>query len=75
MVNGLQLRSARAWLGMSQDDLARATGVSRTAIAGFEQGRSVPHPRTIRDLQVALEVAGIEFLFDGEEGVGIRKHR
>jgi predicted transcriptional regulator len=75
MVNGLQIRSARAWLGISQDELSAKTGVARKTIASFEQGKSTPHPRTVRDLQQALEEGGIEFLFEAEEGVGVRRRR
>lgn len=73
MVNGRQLRAARAWLSLSQEELASETGVARATIANFENGHSVPQPRTLRDLQHALEVLGIEFLFDGNVGVGIRQ--
>lgn len=75
MVNGQQVRTARAWLDISQDELAMKSGVARKTIASFEQGRSAPLPRTIRDLQEALEAEGIEFLFDGEEAVGVRRRR
>jgi transcriptional regulator with XRE-family HTH domain len=60
---------------MSQDVLASESGVGRVTIANFENGRSTPQPRTLRDLQQTLERAGIEFLFDGDEGIGIRKRR
>jgi transcriptional regulator with XRE-family HTH domain len=75
MVNGDQLRAARAWLRMSQDQLASETGVARATIASFEGGHSTPQPRTLRDLQLALERAGIEFLFDGDKPIGIMKRR
>lgn len=75
MVNGRQVRTARAWLGISQDELAAKSGVTRKTILSFEQGRSRPQPRTIRDLQQTLEAEGIEFLFDEGEGVGIRNRR
>jgi hypothetical protein len=35
----------------------------------------MPYERTLRDIQKALEEMGIEFVFDGGEGVGIRKRR
>jgi transcriptional regulator with XRE-family HTH domain len=73
MVNGQQLRAARAWLGLSQEELASQSGVARVTIANFENGRSVPQPRTLRDLQRTLEEVGIEFLFDRGVGVGIRQ--
>lgn len=75
MVNGQQVRAARAWLDISQDELAAKSGVARKTIASFEQGRSTPQPRTIRDLQNTLEAAGIKFIFDEDEGVGVRKRR
>jgi len=75
MVNGQQVRTARAWLDMSQLELAARSGVARDTIARFEKGRSMPQPRTIRDLQQTLEAEGIEFLFEGEEGVGVRKRQ
>jgi len=36
---GRRVRSLRVDLGMSQEDLARATGISVTTIASYEQGR------------------------------------
>ena len=72
MLNKEQCRAARGWLGMTQDELASATGVAQKTIARFETGAVVPHDRTLRDLQRALEEMGVEFLFDGSKGVGVR---
>lgn len=72
MLNAQQIRAARGWLGLSQDDLARLSGVAKRTIARFEKDLSVPYERTLRDLQSCLEEKGIEFLFDGPTGVGIR---
>ena len=72
MLNKEQCRAARGWLGMTQDELASATGVAQKTIARFETGAVVPHDRTLRDLQRGLEEKGIEFLFDGSKGVGVR---
>jgi len=72
MLNAEQIRAARGWLGLSQDDLARLSGVAKRTIARFEKDLSVPYERTLRDLQSCLEEKGIEFLFDGSAGVGIR---
>lgn len=72
MLNGNQTRAARAWLNMSQDELAHTAKVAKRTIARFELGHSVPYDRTLRDLQLAFEERGIEFLFEGQVGVGIR---
>lgn len=75
MVNAEQIRAARSWLGISQEDLARRSGVAKRTIARFEQNLSVPYDRTLRDLQSCLEAMGIEFIFEGVIGVGIRTGR
>jgi transcriptional regulator with XRE-family HTH domain len=72
MLNKEQLRAARAWLGLSQNDVAKISKVASKTIKNFERGASVPYERTLRDIQIALEELGIEFVFEGEEGVGIR---
>ena len=72
MVNKEQIRAARAWLGFTQQDLAAATMVDKKTIVRFEQGLSIPHDRTLRDLRLALEERGIIFLFEDNKGVGIR---
>jgi predicted transcriptional regulator len=60
-----QLRAARAWLGLSQDELAIKSGVSKHSIARYEQGRSIAYDGTLIKLKSALEAAGIRFHFDG----------
>lgn len=72
MVNREQIRAARAWLNLSQQELAEVAGVSKRTLAAFEQGATIPYDRTLRDIQWALEKLGIEFVFDGSVGVGIR---
>lgn len=70
-VTAQQVRAARAWLDLSQDDLAEKTGITRRAIQDFENGKRTPQPRTLRDFRNALEQLGIEFLFIEERAVGI----
>jgi transcriptional regulator with XRE-family HTH domain len=67
-----QLRAARGWLNLSQQDLADACLVNRRTIAEFERGATVPHDRTLLDLQRALEDRGIELLCENGVAVGIR---
>jgi DNA-binding XRE family transcriptional regulator len=72
MVNKQQIKAARAWLGMSQQQLADAAKVAKRTIVEFERGKSMPYDRTKRDIVQTLEARGIEFLFEGSVGVGIR---
>ena len=72
MLNKAQVRAARSWLNISQDELAQASGVAKRTIIRIEQGTSSSHDRTLRDLQIALEQQGIEFLLENGRGVGIR---
>lgn len=67
-----QCRAARGWLGITQDELSAASGVAQKTIARFETGVVVPHDRTLRDIQRALEEMDVEFLFEGAKGVGVR---
>lgn len=69
MISPAQCRAARALLAWSQSDLCEAANVGRATLANFEAEKSTPYERTLRDIQVALEKAGIEFL--GETGVGM----
>jgi transcriptional regulator with XRE-family HTH domain len=75
MINKEQLRAARAWLNLSQQDLAGAAKVGKRTIADFERGATVPHDRTLRDIEQTLVALGIEFQFEGPTGVGIRANR
>jgi putative molybdopterin biosynthesis protein len=59
---GARLRLARLAHGLSQQDLARAAGVSRQAIAGFESGQWDPSLRVALALAEAL-AATVEDLF------------
>jgi transcriptional regulator with XRE-family HTH domain len=68
-----QLRAARGLLGWSQKDLATAAQVGRATIADFEVGKRAPYPRTLADLQRALEAAGVDFTNGGEPGVKMRR--
>lgn len=72
MLNKQQCRAARGWLGITQTELSAATGVAQKTIARFETGVVVPQDRTLKDIQRSLEEMGIEFLFEGPRGVGVR---
>lgn len=75
MLNASLCRAARALLGLKQSDLAKSAKVALKTLADFERGATVPHDRTVRDIQKTLEEMGIEFMFDEKEGIGMRLRR
>lgn len=69
-----QCRAARAWLGLSQDDLASAARVGNSTIRDFEAGRREPIPNNLAAIQAALEERGIFFVEAGDaSGIGFPK--
>ena len=62
-----QLRGARAILGWSQEELARASGVSLPTIKRLEPGDGALQVRldTLSRIEKALSEAGIEFVPGG----------
>lgn len=68
------LRNFRQRAVMSQEDLAKRSGVARDTISKLESGRRKAYPVTIRKLAAGLEMeprmllGGVEFFEpDGEE--------
>jgi len=57
-----QCRGARGLLGWTQQDLADASGLSKTAINNFEKGHSDIKAESLRAIRMAFESAEIEFL-------------
>ncbi len=71
-INSAQCRGARGLLGWSQSDLSEASKTATKTIADFERGARQPYPRTLEDVQGALEKAGIEFIAENGGGPGVR---
>ncbi len=67
-----QSRAARALLGWTQPDLARAANVGRTTVAEFERGKSTPIANNMDAIRAALEAAGIVFIPENGGGPGVR---
>ena len=63
-----QCRAARGFLGLSQEALGAAAGVSGMTIQSFERGQRVPHQNNLVALRTVLEAKGVQFLA-AEEGV------
>jgi DNA-binding transcriptional regulator YiaG len=70
-----QCRAARGWLELSQDDLARAAGVSLSTVRDFEKGRRTPIPVTLRAMEAALAAQGIDFLSKDGSAWGVAFQR
>ena len=66
MISGAQIRSARALLGISVEELSELSSVSWATIQRFESAGGVPRSRsgTLERVVVALEAAGIRFIGD-----------
>jgi transcriptional regulator with XRE-family HTH domain len=64
MITGRQIRSARAALGWSVQELADRAAVATKTIMRMESVAGVPQSRTktLLDIKAALEAAGIEFI-------------
>ena len=73
MINGDQIRMARAALHISVRDLAELAEVAAMTITRLENGHSSGHGDTLRKIQRALEKAGVEFIDGDAPGVKLKK--
>ncbi len=73
LLSHAQIRAARAILGWSAVDLAKAASVSVSAVLRAE-GRNSERVAegTSGAMRVAMETAGVRFLDDEGDGVGVR---
>lgn len=72
MISVEQIRSARAWLGISQQELADAANVEVRTIHRIESGFQGATDRTLKKIRTAFEARGVDFLFDGNKPSGIQ---
>lgn len=71
-INAQQLRSARAYLDVSRNEVAAATGVGVQTLADLENGKTdSPRISTLETLRLYYETKGVEFTEDG----GIRPRK
>jgi transcriptional regulator with XRE-family HTH domain len=77
MITGSQIRSARAALRWSVQELADRSGISIQTIKRLEVVEGIPQSRvqTLLDIKFALEAAGIEFIGTPMDRPGIRLSR
>lgn len=72
MISARQIRTARALLGWSQQQLADKAIVSLNALVRLEKGNVDSRVSTLQAVEKALTKAGVEFLSAGEKGEGVR---
>jgi transcriptional regulator with XRE-family HTH domain len=75
MLTAAQLRAARNLLNWSQDQLAKATGVSVPTIRRMESDAIGPGKSThenVEAIRAALEKGGIDFIPEDGGGAGLR---
>ena len=63
---GTRIRGHRRERGLTQDELARQVGVSRSAVAQWETGRAGQITGNLSRIAAALEV-GVEYLVYGDD--------
>ncbi len=54
---GMKIRAARAQAGITQAELARRIGASRSVIGDYEHGRAAPDPERLAEIAAALGVS------------------
>jgi transcriptional regulator with XRE-family HTH domain len=70
-----QCRAARALLGITQSQLARAAKLGLSTIVDFEKERRAVSDESIKAVKAALQRAGIEFTQGNGDGEGLRIKR
>ena len=70
-MNDVQLKMARAALGLGVREVAELTGVSHFTIVRIESGQAVK-PATTEKVRTALESAGVIFIDQNGDGPGVR---
>jgi transcriptional regulator with XRE-family HTH domain len=73
MISPAQIRAGRHLLGLSQADVARATGLSLPTIKRAESDREVSiSADATKAIQAALQAAGAAFISENGGGPGVR---
>lgn len=71
MLTPEQSRAARGWLGWTQQTLARRASVGLSTVRDFENGRRWPIANNLAAMRLAMEQAGVKFVFDDGHASGI----
>lgn len=68
-ISAAQIRAARAFLDLSQDELADAAGITRKSLSALERGNEVL-PSTMLAVRRVMQARGVSFV-DHDDKVGI----
>ena len=71
MIDGRQIRAARALLGWSRAELLKAAGISMSALQRLEEAQADTRSSTISKVTKALSAAGVEFVRRGDGAIGV----
>ena len=73
MITSAQIRAARSLVGLSQSQVADATGLSIPTIKRAESESGLrASAAAVEAIRAALQTAGVIFLAEDGEGVGVR---
>lgn len=72
MITPPQCRAARAWLDITQDELAQRAGIGVSTVRDFERGDRKPMRQNLAALERAFAEMGVTLLQDGEKAIGIQ---
>jgi len=70
-----QCRAARALIEWTQPQLAAAAGLGLSTVVDFEKARRAVSRDAVSAIQGALEEAGVIFVAENGEGLGVRLRR
>lgn len=73
-MDAVQLRMARAALGLTTRQAAEVSDVSHGTITRIEAGETLKDS-TVQKVRSALEAAGVEFIAENGGGPGVRLRR
>ena len=71
MIDGRQVRAARAILGWSREELLDASGISMSALLRMEGNMADSRSSTLNKVVKALSLAGIEFVTRDDGAIGV----
>jgi DNA-binding XRE family transcriptional regulator len=62
MITHIQCRAARAWLDLTQPDLAKLAGLNKNSVMKWESGKSSMHPNNVAAVERVFMERGVDFL-------------